>query len=93
MRDLGGGVASAAEWLADEDVVDGEAVIVAAEAQAAGGVGLGVAVDEEGWDAFRARAAARLMAVVVFADAAFLVDDGDDFGWEWPRLGRGLGRG
>ena len=66
-----GWMTSAAGVAADEEVVDRGAVLVAAEAEAAGGVGLGVAVDEEGWRPSRARAAARLMAVVVLPTPPF----------------------
>ena len=71
---VGGGVA------AHEEVVDGGAVVVAAEAQASGGVGLGVAVDEQGREAFEGERGGEVDGGGGFADAALLVDDGDDFG-------------
>ena len=50
------------------------------EAEAAGGVGLGVAVDEEGGDAFEGEGGGEIDGGGGFADATFLVDDGDDAG-------------
>jgi hypothetical protein len=47
------------------------AVVVALEAEAGGGVGLGIAVDQEDFEALEARQAARLMAVVVLPTPPF----------------------
>ena len=57
--------------VAHEDVVDGMAVVVARKSEAGGGVGLGVAVDQEDLRPSRARQAARLMAVVVLPTPPF----------------------
>ncbi len=70
MRDSVGRMASAASD-AEQEVVDGEAFFVAGEAETAGGIGLGVAVDKEGGRPSSARAAARLMAVVVLPTPPF----------------------
>ncbi len=61
----------------------------ASEAEASGGVGLGVAVDEEGWKAFEGEGGGEVDGGGGFADSAFLIDDGDDLGgggaglWDW----------
>ena len=78
-------VAEAADVCADEQVIDGEPVVVASEAHAAGGVGLWVAVDEEGWEAFLGEGGSEIDSGGGLSDAALLVYDGDDF------AGSGLG--
>jgi len=64
--------------VAEEDIVDAEAGFVPREAEAPGGVGLGVAVDEEGLEAFQGDGGGEVDGGGGFADPALLVDDGDD---------------
>ena len=82
--DLGGGGRGGGGCLPDEQVIDGEPVVVASEAQAAGGVGLGVAVDEEGWEAFLGEGGGEIDGGGGLSDAALLVYDGDDFAGSGP---------
>jgi hypothetical protein len=70
---VGGGVAH-------EEVVDAEAGFVAGEAEASGGVGLGVAVYKEGRETFEGEGGGEVDGGGGFADTTFLVDDGDDLG-------------
>jgi hypothetical protein len=85
--DFGGEEGFGDGGMAEEDVVDAEAGFVSGEAEASGGVGLGVAVDEEGGEAFEGDGGGQVDGGGGFADSPFLVNDGDDL-----RRGRG-GRG
>jgi hypothetical protein len=71
--------------VAEENVVDAEAgfftVAGAGEAEATGGVGLGIAVDEKGWEAFEGDGGGEVDGGGGFTDSALLVDNGDDLGW------------
>lgn len=69
--DLGGESRLCNGGVADEDVVDAVAGFVAGEAEATGAVGLRITVDQERLSPSRARAAARLMAVVVLPTPPF----------------------
>ena len=68
--------------VAEEDVVDAEAgvfaVFCASEAETSGGVGLGVAVNEQGGEAFEGDGGREIDRGSGFTDSAFLVDDSDD---------------
>ncbi len=75
--------ASAAVVCAEEEVVDAETGFVAGEAEASGGVGLGVAVDEEGGKAFEGEGGGEVDGGGGFADSTLLVDDGDDLRGRW----------
>jgi hypothetical protein len=57
--------------IAHQDVIDGVAIVVAADAEAGSGIGLGVAIDQQDLEPSRARQAARLMAVVVLPTPPF----------------------
>jgi hypothetical protein len=50
--DFGGKEGFGDSGVAEEDVIDAETGFVAGETEASGGVGLGIAVDEEGLEAF-----------------------------------------
>jgi hypothetical protein len=70
---LGGGALQQA-------VVDAAAVAVGGGPHAAGGVGLRVEVDQEGGVAAVGQAGRQVDGRGGLADAAFLIDDGDDLG-------------
>ena len=76
--------------LIEENVVDGQPGLIvgrgAAKAHAAGGVGLGVAVDEEGGDAFEGEGGREVDGGGRFADSALLIDDSDDLGHAKARV-------
>ena len=89
---------------AGEEVVDAGAGFIACEAEAGGGVGLGIAIDEQGGDTVQSECGGEVDGGGGFADATFLVDDGEDaglisrrprriFGWDvrWSRLCRVAG--
>ena len=75
---LGGGVPH-------EEVVDVEAGIGwvlgagRGESEATGGIGLGIAVDEEGWEAFEGEGGGEIDGGGGLAYSPFLVDYSDDF--------------
>ena len=64
--------------VAHEHVVDGMAIVVALEAEAGGGVGLGVAVDQEDLEAFESEACGEIDGCGGFADSALLVDNAEN---------------
>jgi hypothetical protein len=68
--------------VAEKDVVDAEAGFFAiscpGKAEAAGGVGLGVAVDEEGWEALERNGRGEVDCGGGFADSTLLIDHGKD---------------
>jgi len=70
--------------VAEHEVVDGGTVFVAPEAEASGGVCLGIDVDEQGWDAFECQRGGEIDSRSGFTDSAFLIDDGDDL-VDWSR--------
>ena len=69
--------------MSEKEIVDADAWLgsgdVARDAEAAGGVGLGIAVHEEGGDAFEGESGCEIDGSCGFADSALLIDDGDDF--------------
>ena len=65
--------------MAHQDVVDGVAVIVALHAEAGGGVGLGVAIDQEDFEAFEGQGGAEIDGGGGFAHATLLIHDPDNF--------------
>ncbi len=87
--------------MAHEEVVDVEAglaiIILTGEAEATGGVGLGVAVDEEGGEAFEGEGCGEVDGGGGLADSSLLVDDSDDLGgsgrWCGGFRGGGFGLG
>ena len=81
--DLAGG------GVAEEEVVDGEAGFVAGKAEASGGVGLGIDVEEEYGNAFKGDGGGQIDGRGGFADSALLVDDGDDLAVRGRRSGGG----
>ena len=64
--------------VAHQDLVGAGAVGIAQEAEAAGGVGLGIAVDEEGWSLVRGKRGGEVDGGGRLADATLLVGDRDD---------------
>ena len=64
--------------IAHQDVIDGMAVVVALEAESGGGVGLGVAVDQEDLEAFERQAGGKVDGCGGFANSALLVDDAEN---------------
>ncbi len=70
-NDLAGGGVS------EEEVVDGEAGLVAGEAEASGGVGLGIDVEEEDGNSFEGDGCGQIDGGGGFAYSALLVHDGD----------------
>jgi hypothetical protein len=76
--DVGGEDDFAGGGVAEEEIVDGEAGFVAGEAEAAGGVGLGIDVEQEDGDAFEGYGGGEVDGCGGFADSTLLVDDGDD---------------
>ena len=64
--------------LAKKHVVDVLAISGAFEAEAAGGVGLWVYIDEEGGQTVKGKGGGEVNGGGGFADATFLVDDGED---------------
>jgi hypothetical protein len=66
--------------VAQEEIVGAVASFVTGEAEASGGVGLGVAVDEKGWDAFQGQRGGQINGCGGLAYSALLVDDGEDLG-------------
>ena len=64
--------------VAHQDLVGVGAIGVAKESEAAGGVGLGVAVDEEGWGLVRRERRGEVDGGGRLADSALLVGDRDD---------------
>ena len=59
-------------------MVQGLARRVAGEAQAAGGIGLGVAIDDQGPHVVASEGRPQIDGGGCLADAAFLIGDGDD---------------
>jgi len=80
MADLGEQDHVAGSDVAEQEVIDRGAVVVAAEAEAAGGVGLWVDIDQQRGKAFEGQRGGQVDGGGGLADAAFLVDDGDDLG-------------
>ena len=64
--------------VAHEELIGSGALGVFDQAEAGGGVGLGVAIDEEGWDAAGGEAGGEVDAGGGLSDSAFLVGDGND---------------
>ncbi len=64
--------------VAHEEVVGSGALGVFVESEAGGGVGLRIAIDEEGWDAAGGEAGGEVDAGGGFPYSAFLVGDGND---------------
>ncbi len=71
---------------AHQDLVGVGAVGVAQEAEAAGSVGLGVAVDQEGWGLVRGERRGEVDGGGRLADSALLVGDRDDSSHWLPRV-------
>ena len=76
--DLGGQNHLFREAVAHENVVDGMAVVVALKAEAGGGVGLGIAIDEEDFEALERQAGGQIDGGCGFADSSLLVDETED---------------
>ena len=64
--------------VAHEELIGSGALGVFDQAEAGGGVGLGVAIDEEGWDAAGGEAGGEVDAGGGLSDSALLVGDGND---------------
>ena len=76
--DIGGENHLLREAVADEHIVDGMAVVVALEAEAGGGVGLRIAVDQEDLEAFQCQTRRQIDGRGGLSYPALLVDDADD---------------
>ena len=75
---------------ADEGVVGGGAAVFTADAESGAGVALGVEVEYQHWEADHGESGAEVDGGGGFADAAFLVGDGEDAAF---RQGHPGGRG
>ena len=87
VKSVGGGE------LAHEDLVGAGAVGIAEEAEAAGGVGLGVAVDQQSWGAMRGERGGEIDGGGRLADSALLVGDRNDSSHDSPSPGKLLSPG
>lgn len=67
--------------MAEQQVVDADAVGSLLEAEATGGIRLGIAVDQEDWEAVEGEGGGQVDGGGGFAHPAFLVDDGQDSAW------------
>ena len=82
--DIGGGTSEVAVislggiGVAHEELVGSGALGVLEESEAGGGVGLRVAIDEEGWDSAGGEAGGEVDAGSCLPYSAFLIGDGDD---------------
>ena len=89
--DFGGKKGFGEGGMAEEDVVNVEtglfSIAGAGETEASGGVGLGVAVDEQGREALEGDGGGKVDGCGGFADSTLLIDDGDDLGWDGGGLG------
>jgi hypothetical protein len=64
--------------LADEDVIDGTPGVVALETETGGGVGLGIAIDQENLQALEGEACSQIDGRGGFAHTSLLIDESDD---------------
>ncbi len=68
----------AGKAIAHEHVVDGVAAVVALQTEPGGGIRLGIAIDEEDFEAFEREAGGQIDGRSGFAHASLLIDESDD---------------